>query len=59
LPRIELIISVGSLSLFLLLYALASRLIPLIPVWEVQEGQLAHMLRQVGKTKVSTRSDFD
>lgn len=58
-PRIELVISVGSLSLFLLLYALASRLIPLIPVWEVQEGQMAHMLRRIGKTVVPTVSDIE
>jgi Ni/Fe-hydrogenase subunit HybB-like protein len=59
LPRIELIISVGSLSLFLLLYALASRLIPLIPVWEVQEGQEAHTVRKYGKTQVPTISDIE
>jgi molybdopterin-containing oxidoreductase family membrane subunit len=59
LPRIELIISVGSLSLFLLLYALASRLIPIIPVWEVQEGQIAHSLRKIGKTEVPSVSEIE
>lgn len=59
LPRIELIISVGSLSLFLLLYALASRLIPLIPVWEVQEGQFASSLRRVGKAKVPSVTELE
>ena len=58
-PRIELVISVGSLSLFLLLYALASRLVPLIPVWEVQEGQMAHTLRRIGKTVVPTKSEIE
>jgi molybdopterin-containing oxidoreductase family membrane subunit len=58
-PRIELIISVGSLSLFLLLYALASRLIPIIPVWEVQEGQLAHSLRKFGRKEVSSVSEIE
>jgi Ni/Fe-hydrogenase subunit HybB-like protein len=58
-PRIELIISVGSISLFLLLYAIASRLIPLIPVWEVQEGQMAHSLRRVGKTEVVSLTEID
>jgi molybdopterin-containing oxidoreductase family membrane subunit len=59
LPRIELIISVGSLSLFLLLYALASRLITLIPVWEVQEGQFASSLRRVGKAKVPSVTELE
>jgi molybdopterin-containing oxidoreductase family membrane subunit len=58
-PRIELVIAVGSLSLFLLLYTLASRLIPLIPVWEVQEGQIAHTLRRIGKTRVSSVSEVE
>jgi Ni/Fe-hydrogenase subunit HybB-like protein len=58
-PRIELVISLGSLSLFLLLYALASRVIPLIPVWEVQEGQMAHTIRKIGKTEVPTISELE
>jgi Ni/Fe-hydrogenase subunit HybB-like protein len=58
-PRIELVISFGSLCLFLLLYALASRLIPLIPVWEVQEGQIAHTVRQIGKMKVPSVGEVE
>jgi Ni/Fe-hydrogenase subunit HybB-like protein len=58
-PRIELVMSVGSLALFLLLYALASRVIPIIPVWEVQEGQIAHSLRRIGKAKVRSVSEIE
>jgi molybdopterin-containing oxidoreductase family membrane subunit len=58
-PRIELVISVGSLSLFLLLYAIVSRLIPLIPVWEVQEGQMAHSLKKVGKAEVPSITEME
>jgi Ni/Fe-hydrogenase subunit HybB-like protein len=58
-PRIEVPMTIGTFALFLLLYMLASRLIPLIPVWEVQEGQEAHMLRKFGKTEVSTLSDLE
>jgi molybdopterin-containing oxidoreductase family membrane subunit len=58
-PRIELVIAVGSLSLFLLLYALASRVIPLIPVWEVQEGQMAHSLKKVGKAEVPSVAELE
>src|SRR6476620_4313417 len=36
-PRIEIPMTIGTFALFLLLYMLASRLIPLVPVWEVQE----------------------
>jgi len=58
-PRIEIPMTIGTFALFLLLYMLASRLIPLIPVWEVQEGQEAHILRRVGRTEVSTLSDLE
>jgi molybdopterin-containing oxidoreductase family membrane subunit len=59
-PRIpELSIAFGSLCLFILLYLLASRLIPLVPVWEVREGQEAHILRKFGKTHIPSVSDLD
>jgi molybdopterin-containing oxidoreductase family membrane subunit len=58
-PRIELVISVGTLSLFLLLYALATRLVPIIPLWEVQEGQTAYQMRRIGKTEVPSVSEMD
>ena len=38
---------------------IASRLIPLVPVWEVQEGQVAHGLRKVGKATVKTVSEIE
>ncbi|MFZ6031066.1 MAG: NrfD/PsrC family molybdoenzyme membrane anchor subunit [Chloroflexota bacterium] len=58
-PRIEIPIAIGSLALFLLLYALASRVIPLIPVWEVQEGQMAHSLKKVGKAEVPSLAEIE
>ena len=58
-PAIEIFLTIGTISLFLLLYMLASRLIPIVPVWEVQEGQSAHTLRRVGKTHVTTVSDME
>jgi molybdopterin-containing oxidoreductase family membrane subunit len=42
-----------------LLYLIASRLIPLVPVWEVQEGQMAHTLRKVGKSTVTAVADLE
>ena len=58
-PRIEIPMTIGTFALFLLLYMLASRLIPLIPVWEVQEGQEAHTLRKIGKAEIPTLSEME
>jgi molybdopterin-containing oxidoreductase family membrane subunit len=59
-PRLtEICIVLGTLCLFMFLYTVMSRLIPLVPVWEVQEGQLAHALRRVGKTKVPSVSELE
>ena len=58
-PRIEIFLTIGTFSMFLLFYMIASRLIPLIPVWEVQEGQMVHTLRKVGKAQVPTVSEFE
>jgi Ni/Fe-hydrogenase subunit HybB-like protein len=56
---VELLISVGSVATFLFLYALFSRLFPMIPVWEVREGQLSHLLRRFGKTKVVSVAELE
>src|SRR5512138_2665271 len=58
-PRIEIPMTIGTFALFLLLYMLASRIIPLIPVWEVQEGQEAHILRKIGKAEIPTLSEME
>ena len=58
-PRIEIPMTIGTFAFFLLLYMLASRLIPLIPVWEVQEGQEAHILRKIGKAEIPTLSEME
>jgi len=58
-PGIEVPLGIGTLAFFILLYMIASRLIPLVPVWEVQEGQMAHSLRKFGKETVVTVSDLE
>jgi Ni/Fe-hydrogenase subunit HybB-like protein len=58
-PGIEVALTVGLFALFILLYMLASRLIPLIPVWEVQEGQESHILRKIGRAEIPTLSDLE
>jgi Ni/Fe-hydrogenase subunit HybB-like protein len=59
-PRLtEISIVFGTFCLFIFLYLVMSRLIPLIPVWEVQEGQNAHIMRKVGKTEVPSVSELE
>ena len=58
-PHVEIPLTIGTFALFILLYMLASRLIPLVPVWEVQEGQMAHTLRKFGKAKVATKAEIE
>ncbi len=58
-PAVEIYLTIGTVALFLLLYMVASRVIPLIPVWEVQEGQIAHTLRRVGKAEVPSMSEIE
>jgi molybdopterin-containing oxidoreductase family membrane subunit len=58
-PGIEVPMGIGTVAFFILLYMLASRLIPLIPVWEVQEGQMAHSLKKFGRETVVTVSDLE
>ncbi len=56
---VEILISIGSLATFIFLYAVVSRLIPLVPVWEVQEGQLAHTLRRVGRALIPSVAEIE
>jgi Ni/Fe-hydrogenase subunit HybB-like protein len=55
----EVSIVFGTLALFILLYTLASKVIPLIPVWEVLEGQLSHSRRRIGKTVVTSIAELE
>jgi Ni/Fe-hydrogenase subunit HybB-like protein len=58
-PRIEIYMTLGTFSLFILMYLIMSRLIPFVPVWEVQEGQMAHSLRKFGKTHVASKAEIE
>jgi molybdopterin-containing oxidoreductase family membrane subunit len=58
-PAVEIPLSLGTLALFILLYMAASRLIPLVPVWEVQEGQMSHTLRKVGKETIVSVAELE
>ncbi len=58
-PRVEVLLTIGTIALFILLYMIATRIVPVIPVWEVQEGQVAHGVRKVGQATVKTLSDLE
>jgi molybdopterin-containing oxidoreductase family membrane subunit len=58
-PSIEVPIFIGTVAFFALLYVLASRVIPLIPVWEVIEGQLSHTRRRIGKVMVTSVAEWE
>ena len=52
-------LGIGTLAFFILLYMAASKLIPLIPVWEVEEGQMAHAFKKYGRETVVTVSELE
>jgi molybdopterin-containing oxidoreductase family membrane subunit len=53
----EILITIGAFCLVGFGYLLFSRLFPLIPVWEVQEGQLLQGLKRIGRALVPTRAE--
>ncbi len=58
-PGVEIPMTIGLFAFFMLLYMLASRILPLISVWEVEEGQAAHTLRKVGKATLVSLSEIE
>jgi molybdopterin-containing oxidoreductase family membrane subunit len=44
---------------FMLLYALFSRIIPYVPVWEIKEGRLRYTLRRIGRLLVPTAAEIE
>jgi molybdopterin-containing oxidoreductase family membrane subunit len=50
---------IGAIATFLLLYGLLSRVLPVIPVWEVREGQMAQGKKKVGKANLPTVSKLE
>jgi Ni/Fe-hydrogenase subunit HybB-like protein len=53
----ESVITLGAFALVGFLYVLFSRIFPLIPVWEVYEGQVMQGIRRIGKALVPSRSE--
>jgi Ni/Fe-hydrogenase subunit HybB-like protein len=55
----EVLMTLGAFALAALLYTLFSKVFPLIPAWEVREGQMLRGLRRIGRAIVPTRSEMD
>jgi Ni/Fe-hydrogenase subunit HybB-like protein len=55
----ESLITVGAFCMVGFLYLIFSRFIPLIPVWEVYEGQVMQGIRRMGRRLLATRSEPD
>jgi len=55
----ETLITIGAFALVGFLYVLFSRIVPLIPVWEVYEGQVQRGLRRIGRALVPTKAETD
>ncbi len=55
----EILITIGALSLLGFSFLLFVKLFPIIPVWEIREGQLTQGLRRIGRGIVPTRLDPD
>jgi hypothetical protein len=53
----ETLITIGAFSLVGFLYVLFTRFFPVIPLWEVYEGQIMQGVRRIGKALVPSRSD--
>ena len=58
-PGVEIWLTIGTFAFFILLYMIASKIVPLVPVWEVQEGQMAHSLTKFGKATVKSVSELE
>lgn len=53
----EVTVTLGALAFLGLLYMVFTRFVPIIPVWEVYEGQAMQDTRRVGRAVVSTRTE--
>jgi len=54
----EILITIGTFALLAFLYIAWTRIVPIIPVWEVHEGQTFQSVRRVGRAILPTRSEM-
>jgi Ni/Fe-hydrogenase subunit HybB-like protein len=53
----ETLITIGSFAFVIFNYILFTRVFPIIPLWEVREGQVMHSLRRIGRALVQSKSE--
>jgi molybdopterin-containing oxidoreductase family membrane subunit len=53
----ESLISICAFAFVGFAYVIFSRLFPVIPVWEVLEGQVIHGVRRIGRALIPTKSE--
>ena len=56
-PRAGVLLTIASFAMIILLYMLFSRVVPLIPVWEILEGQIFQGLKRIGRALLPARSE--
>jgi molybdopterin-containing oxidoreductase family membrane subunit len=56
-PRAGVILTIAALAFVFLGYLVFSRFFPLIPAWEILEGQILQGLRRIGRALMPTRTD--
>jgi Ni/Fe-hydrogenase subunit HybB-like protein len=52
----ETMITIGAFAFVILMYIIFTRVFPIIPLWEVYEGQVTHSLRKVGRSLLHLKS---
>lgn len=57
-PRAGVLLTIAALAFVVLGYLVFSRFFPLIPVWEILEGQILQGLRRIGRAIMPTRTDL-
>jgi hypothetical protein len=57
-PRAGVLLTIAAFAFVVLGYLVFSRLFPLIPVWEILEGQILQGLRRIGRALMPTRTDL-
>lgn len=55
----ETLITIGAFSFLGFSYILFTRFFPIIPAWEVYEGQILHRLRRMGHTLVDSKAEVE
>ena len=57
-PRAGVLLTIAALAFVVLGYLVFSRFFPLIPVWEILEGQILQGLRRIGRALRPTRTEL-